>query len=91
METTRAFGAGTDLAYKGAVDTGAKVLVRWLSARLRHTREAHLALDGQAVHVGEPFVVPSGEYKGQTARFPGDFAVAALVVNCVCTTIAEVE
>jgi phage portal protein BeeE len=90
-ETTRALGAGTDLAYKGAVDTGAKVLVRWLSARLRHTREAHLALDGQAVHVGEPFVVPSGEYKGQTARFPGDFAVAALVVNCVCTTIAEVE
>lgn len=86
-ETTHALGSGTDYAYKQAVDAGAKIRQKWLTAGFE-VRAAHQLLEGQTVDVGSPFVIPSGIYKGQTARFPGDFPLAALTVNCRCTTVA---
>jgi len=47
-------------------------------------RPAHITLHEQTVKVNEPF-----EVQGETAMYPGDFALARLSVNCRCTTVAE--
>lgn len=92
-EATRATSAGSDDAYIAAVGEGVALRKEWLSARDSHVRDAHMLLDGQERQVGEYFVVPplSPVGPGQRARYPGDFDLAALVVNCRCTTIPVVE
>jgi hypothetical protein len=86
-EATRSINAGSLVAYDQAVAEGIAIKKQWLSARDRHVRDAHLFLDGQERNVGENFVIPSGEYAGRTAPGPGQFDLAALCVNCRCTTI----
>lgn len=86
-ETTRAVAAGSAAAYQDAAAAGLRLRVQWLSARDGAVREAHAAMDGQTVDVGESFQAPDGE----RARFPGDFNAAGMVINCRCTTIAVVE
>lgn len=86
-ETTRGLGSGTQYGYQVSIDAGARIRQKWLTAGFE-VREAHQTLEGQTVDVGAPFVIPSGIYKGETARFPGDFSKAALTVNCRCTTVA---
>lgn len=91
-ETTRGANAGNEAAYQHAVSIGARVRTMWLTARDGEVREAHMALDGQVTGVGEVFTVPASplvpaEYHGATARYPGDFAQAGLVVNCRCVCL----
>lgn len=90
-EATRSLDGGTQAAYQQAQLAGVMVRKQWLSARDSATRDAHAALDGQTVSVGEDFVIPSGPHAGAKAAGPGRFSQAALVVNCRCTTIPVVE
>lgn len=91
-ESTRALNAGGQLAMQDAREAGVRVRKQWLSARDGAVRPAHQALDGQTVPVDRAFIVPAGvEAAGQSAQYPGDFASAALVCNCRCTTIPIVE
>lgn len=85
-EATKALATGGDFAYHQLADTGVKLQIQWLTAGFE-VREAHQLLEGATVNLGEVFIIPSGPYKGQTARYPGDFAPAALSVNCRCTTL----
>lgn len=89
-ETTRAVNGGAQDSYATAGLNGVDLRKQWLSARDLDVRFEHMELDGQQVHTGELFTVPSGPYVGATARFPGDFTAAALVVNCRCTTVPVV-
>lgn len=89
-EATKALATGGDYAYHQLADTGVKLQIQWLTAGFE-VREAHQLLEGQTVNLGEVFVIPSGPYQGQTARYPGDFAPAALSVNCRCTTLPLVQ
>lgn len=90
-ETTRAVNAGTVQAYRAATDEGVGVRKVWITARDGEVRDAHRALDGQVVDVDAAFRVPTGEHAGATAQMPGDFADAALVVNCRCAVAPRVE
>lgn len=92
-ETTRATNGGANDAYHAALVEGVNVRSQWLSARDGEVRDAHGLLDGQVVRVGERFTVPAESPigPGRTARYPGDFDLAALVVNCRCTTIPVIE
>lgn len=55
---------------------------RWLS--FRGAREAHGLLGGQDRELDEAFEVPSGNWAGETAMFPGDFGPVELVAECRC-------
>lgn len=90
-ETTNAIGKGSSLAYQDAAKQGVDLQRQWLSARDAAVRESHVALDGQIVDVGQPYVIPSGENAGAEGMHPGDFSAAAEVVNCRCTEIPVVR
>lgn len=96
-ESTKGLSEGAHLGYEAAANIGVRLRQEWLSARTRATRESHWNpagiphLDGQEVGIGESFVVPSGEHKGDRGRWPGDFTAAGEVVNCICTTIPKVQ
>jgi HK97 family phage portal protein len=90
-ESTRALNAGANDAYADAKNAGISVRKEWLSSRDGHVRPAHAALDGQIVPVSGKFVVPSGEFAGASAAYPGDFSSPAMVCGCRCTTIPVVD
>lgn len=81
-ETTKAVSAGSAAAYASAADEGIEVELEWMAQP--GARDAHASLDGQVVKQGNSFVIPDGDYAGRTARYPGDFGVAALDINCRC-------
>ena len=80
---TKSVNAGAVNAYGQAADGGISVRQQWLTSRDAHVRDEHRPLDGQEVGVGEPFTARDGS----TARWPGDFADAAMSVNCRCTVV----
>ena len=41
--------------------------------------------------MADAFEVTSGPHAGARAMHPGDFGVAALDINCRCTTVAVIE
>lgn len=91
-ETTRAANAGHEAAYQHATGLGVGVRTMWVTARDGEVRDAHMALDGQVTGVGQVFTVPASpsvpaEFIGATARYPGDFSQAGLVVNCRCVAL----
>lgn len=93
-ETTRAASASASAAWGRAADaTGTRIRRAWLAARDGSVREAHAALDGQVVDLGESFVVPAtgGTFAGQKGAGPGEFSAAGMCVNCRCTVIPVVE
>jgi len=91
-EATRSLSAGHVAAYNHYATTeGVNVRKQWLSARDGSVREAHDILDGQTRETGEAFVIESGAHTGAKANGPGEFAEAALVCNCRCTTVPIVE
>jgi HK97 family phage portal protein len=92
-ETTRCTSAAASGAWQQASDDeGLVIRRRWLAARDGSTREAHRALDGQEVALGEFFVVPAagGEFAGAKGTGPGEFLQAGMCVNCRCTVIPVV-
>jgi HK97 family phage portal protein len=92
-ETTRATSTAASSAWQAVSDSeGITIRRRWLAARDGSTREAHRALDGQEVALGQSFVVPAGggEYTGAKGLGPGEFSSAGMCVNCRCTVVPVV-
>lgn len=84
---TGAQNAGRLDGFLRAEEMGVKLKKRWLATLDNRTRHAHKLLDGQVRPNEKPFVV-----EGQEIMYPGDpSAAAALVYNCRCTLVAEVE
>ena len=93
-ETTRAASASASAAWgRTSEATGTRIRRAWLAARDGSVREAHSALDGQVVELGELFVVPAsgGQFSGAKGMGPGEFSAAGMCVNCRCTVIPVVE
>ena len=88
-ETTKAVSAGSVASYAQAEAEGVSVELEWLAAG--DAREAHQLLDGLVVNQGDSFVIPSGPFAGHTARYPGDFGIAALDINCRCAVRPRVR
>jgi SPP1 gp7 family putative phage head morphogenesis protein len=85
--TTSAQNGGRIDSYKRAEGMGIKILQQWMATLDSRTRHEHRQLDGQKRKVGEPF-----EVEGEKIFFPGDpSADPALVYNCRCTLVGEVE
>ena len=85
--TTSAQNGGRIDSYKRAEGMGIKMLQVWMATLDDRTRHEHRQLDGQKRKVGEPF-----EVDGEKIFFPGDPAAEpALVYNCRCTLVGEVE
>lgn len=85
--TTSAQNGGRIDSYKRAESMGIKMLQVWMATLDDRTRHEHRQLDGQKRKVGEPF-----EVEGEKIFFPGDPAAdPALVYNCRCTLVGEVE
>lgn len=85
--TTSAQNGGRIDSYKRAEGMGIKMLQVWMATLDSRTRHEHRQLDGQKRKVGEAF-----EVEGEKIFFPGDPAAdPALVYNCRCTLIGEVE
>lgn len=85
--TTSAENGGRIDSYKRAEKMGIKMMQVWVATLDDRTRHEHRQLDGQKRKVGEPF-----EVEGEKIFFPGDPAAdPALVYNCRCTLIGQVE
>lgn len=80
-EMNSAANAGTFAAF----DIAEVPRVEWIATQDSRVRPEHAALDGVIVERGELFVADGGE-----ARYPGDFGVAELDINCRCTIAAVV-
>lgn len=92
-ETTRATSSAASAAWQTVSDSeGITIRRRWLAARDGSTRDAHRALDGQEVALGQSFVVPAGggEYTGAKGAGPGEFSSAGMCINCRCTVVPVV-
>lgn len=84
---TGAQNAGRLDSFLKAQEMGIRLKKRWLATLDNRTRHTHRILDGQVRPNEKPFVV-----EGQEIMYPGDpSAAAALVYNCRCTLVAEVE
>lgn len=84
---TGAQNAGRQRQLKSAQDLGIKLKKEWMATLDSHTRDTHRTLDGQRVPINEPF-----EAGGYSIMYPGDpYAVPAMVYNCRCTMVADVE
>jgi HK97 family phage portal protein len=93
-ETTRAAATSSTAAWRAAGEaSGTTIRRRWLAARDGSTREAHRALDGQEVDLGEMFVVPvgGGDHVGAKGSGPGEFSAPGMCVNCRCTIVPVVK
>ncbi len=86
---TGAENGGREDAYKRAEKHGIRLKRTWVATLDERTRYEHRQLDGMTVGLDEPFVVPGTT---DEINFPGDpTAKAALVYNCRCRTIAQIE
>lgn len=66
--------------YDTARDSGLVVLKTWETMEDDRVRDQHEEIQGQTVPFDDVFVT----WDGHEARFPGDFGVADLDVNCRC-------
>ena len=84
---TGAQNAGRQYQLGKAQDLGIKLKKEWMATLDDHTRDTHADLDGQRVPINEPF-----KAGGYSIMYPGDpDAVPAMVYNCRCTMVADVE
>ena len=84
---TGAQNAGRQYQLGKAQDLGIKLKKEWMATLDDHTRDTHADLDGQRVPINEPF-----EAGGYSIMYPGDpHAAPAMVYNCRCTMVADVE
>lgn len=78
---TTAQNAGRMNGYRRCQQMGMTIKHRWLSAIDKHTRDSHMAVNGQIVDIGEKF--SNGlEYPGDPSGNPAE------VYNCRCCTVA---
>lgn len=66
--------------YDTARGSGLKVYKTWETMEDDRVRDAHEEIQGQTVPFDDMFVT----WDGHEARFPGDFGIAELDVNCRC-------
>lgn len=85
-EGGRAQSEATQKSYKAAEDAGVKLEKRWIATLDKKTRQSHGELDGQTVAVDKKF-----SYGGKKADGPRLFKIAALDINCRCSTISVVN
>lgn len=84
---TGAQNEGRLFSYENAKALGIKVKKQWMCTLDGHTRIEHQKLDGQTQDIDKPF-----EVDGLKIRYPGDPAAeAALVFNCRCTMVGDIE
>lgn len=84
---TGAQNAGRQYQLGKAQDLGIKLKKEWMATLDSHTRDTHEELDGQRVPINEPF-----EAGGYSIMYPGDPSAApAMVYNCRCTMVADIE
>lgn len=84
---TGAQNEGRLFSYENAKALGIKVKKQWMCTLDGHTRTEHRKLDGQIQDTDKPF-----EVDGLKIRYPGDpTAAAALVFNCRCTMVGDIE
>ena len=84
---TGAQNEGRLFSYENAKALGIKVKKQWMCTLDGHTRIEHQKLDGQTQDIDKPF-----EVDGLKIRYPGDpTAEAALVFNCRCTMVGDIE
>lgn len=84
---TGAQNSGRLFSYEHAKGLGIKVKKQWMATLDNHTRISHQQLDGQIQDTDKPF-----EVGGMKIKYPGDpTAAAALVFNCRCTMVSEIE
>lgn len=84
---TGAQNEGRLFSYENAKALGIKVKKQWMCTLDSHTRIEHQKLDGQTQDIDKPF-----EVDGLKIRYPGDpTAEAALVFNCRCTMVGDIE
>jgi len=79
-EVNRAANFGS---YKGAENIGMMIERVWMSAFAAESRSEHMAANGQAVKMDEPFIVG-----GDSLLFPGDVSLGASAgntINCLCS------
>lgn len=93
-ETIQSLNAGADEAIRQLVDTGAvrreQVMKIWVAATDARTRDTHLAMNGQAVPMDQPFESPSGA----RLMYPGDSSLGAgpdEIIQCRCTLATRVD
>ena len=63
----------------------------WIATRDERVRDSHADMDGVETDLSNPFVLISGDNRGETADQPGDFGIAEEDINCRCTTVAVIE
>jgi len=85
-EGGRAQSTSKQRAYEDAKEQGVDIQKRWTATLDKKTRSQHQSLDGQTVDIEEKF-----EFKGSQADGPRLFGVAALDINCRCTTVTIVN
>ncbi len=90
-EALRAVHAGTDEAYRQAIDGGAlqadQLLRTWVTARDERVRGSHVSLSGVTRGIDETFPGKAG-----ALRFPGDPAApASETVQCRCALSTRLE
>lgn len=73
-------------SYEEAKKKGVDIQKQWVATLDKKTRHQHTSLDGQTVEIEEQF-----EFEGHKADGPRLFGVAALDINCRCTTITIVN
>lgn len=83
-ETTRILNRAKHEGYKEARKKGISFIEIWLPTNDSRTRDKHRDLKGVKKNKDGYFHINS--YK---AKYPGDFGVAEMDINCRCTTIIE--
>ena len=93
-ESLQSLNAGADEAIRQVVDSGAvrreQVMKVWVAATDARTRDTHLAMNGQAVPLDQPFESPSGA----RLMYPGDVSLGAPpeeIISCRCTTAMRID
>jgi hypothetical protein len=89
-ETTKSISAAKRGTYDQLADKGIEMELVWMAAP--GARDAHELLDNAPpIQPGETFVIPSGEFAGESADHPGGFGRAALDINCRCTIVSRIK
>lgn len=87
-ELNRAFNTASQLRMEQHAELNPDIRKRWVQSGKREPRPEHVAIDGQEVPVGEPFVLEGGAV---TLMHPGDPAGPARhTINCGCLAITVV-
>ena len=90
-EATKCINAAQLNAMGIAGEQGIPIQKEWLSENDDKVREAHQELDGQTININQNFVIPVGDYAGESTMAPCQFGIEELDINCRCTVLSQVD